>query len=98
MKAIKFNTGRQYTPQGQLVVAYQVGEPEKGDIFGCEWLTVRFIDVSRMVSGEIAVLGLTENHVMAAYDGGHYESVWIDSAEKAQAFSLVNLDADGIPL
>lgn len=89
MKAIKFNTGRQYTPEGQVVVAYQVGEPEKGDIFGCDWLTVRFIDLSRMVSGEIVVLGLTEKDVMTSYDGGHYRSVFISDQEKAQALAAV---------
>lgn len=89
MKAIKFNTNRTYTPEGQIVVAYQVGEPQKDPDFDCEWITARFIDLSRMVSGEIQIMKLTERDVMNQYDAGHYKNVWIGPEEKAAAIAAV---------
>lgn len=89
MKAIKFNTGRQYTAEGQVIVAYQVDQPEKAPGSDFDWITVRFIDISRMVSGEIVIPSLTEKDVMNSYDGGHYRNVWIDDQEKAEALAAV---------
>lgn len=89
MKAIKFNTGRQYTAEGQTIVAYQVGEPAKDEISGLDILTVRFLDLSRMVSGEITVTELTEKAVMEIYDLSIYRNVWINDQEKAQALAAV---------
>lgn len=87
MKAIKFNTGRTYTPEGQVVIAYQVGETATDEEFGVAYMTVRFIDVSRMVSGEITVTKLAERDVMTEYDNGRYKNVWINDAEKAEAIA-----------
>lgn len=89
MKAIKFNTNRMYTPEGQIVVAYTVGEPQKDPDFDCEWITVRFIDLSRHVSGEIQVMKLSERDVMNQYDAGHYKNLYISDQEKAEALALV---------
>jgi hypothetical protein len=87
MKAIKFNTGRTYTPEGQIVIAYQVGEPDHDEEFGMTFLTVRFIDLSRMVSGEVGVTELSERAVMHMYDHGSYKGVYISDEEKAQAIA-----------
>lgn len=89
MKAIKFNTGRTYTPEGQVVIAYQVGEEAQDEDFGLTFLTVRFVDVSRMVSGEVTVTALSERQVMTEYDNGRYKNIWIDDAEKAAAIAAV---------
>lgn len=89
MKAIKFNTGRQYTAEGQIIVAYQVGEAEKDPDFETEWTTVRFLDLSRMVSGEMLTMGLHQSDVMALYDAGHYRNVYISDQEKAEALAAV---------
>jgi len=90
MKAIKFNTGRSYTPEGQVIVAYQVGESEKDEDFPeVEWVVVRFLDLSRMVSGEITTMGLTESNIMGLYDAGHYRNVFISDQEKAEALAAV---------
>lgn len=89
MKAIKFNTGRQYTAEGQVIVAWTVGEPEKDPDFDCEWVTVRFADLSRMVEGEIVVMGLTEKNVMSRYDATDYKNIWITREEKAEALAAV---------
>ena len=88
MKAIKFNTGRSYTPQGQEIVAYQVGEPEEDKDFDLFFVTVRFIDLSRMVSGEIKnVTELSQRTVMHFYDLCHYDSIYISDQEKAEAIA-----------
>lgn len=94
-RAIKFNTGRQYAPEGQIVVAYQLGDPFED--MGFTWHNVRFVDLTRGVSGEFTVTELSERTVMHHYDHG-YKNVWITDAEKEAAFSLVGLDSDGIPL
>lgn len=87
MKAIRFNTNRQYTPEGQIVVAYTVGEPDKDEEFGMTFHTVRFLDLSRMVSGEVVVTELSERSVMNQYDAGHYKNLYISDQEKAQAIA-----------
>lgn len=90
MKAIKFNTGRQYTAEGQIIVAYQVGEPEQDEDFPeTKWYIVRFLDLSRMVSGEMITMGLHQSDVMALYDAGHYRQVFISDQEKAEALAAV---------
>lgn len=90
MKAIKFNTGRQYTAEGQVIVAYQVGEPEQDEDFpDTKWYTVRFLDLSRMVSGEMTTMGLRQSEVMGLYDLGHYRGVFISDQEKAEALAAV---------
>jgi len=69
--SIKFNTGRQYTPEGQTVEAWVVhvdnSIPEQ------PLLGVYFNDTSRMISGYVKVRELTERAVMDAYDHGRYE-------------------------
>jgi len=69
--SIEFNTGRQYTPEGQLIEAWVVfidnSLPES------PLLGVYFNDTSRMISGYVKVRELTERAVMDAYDNGRYE-------------------------
>lgn len=73
MKAIKFNTNRTYTPEGQVIVAWIHSEGE--DEFG-EFAVVRFFDVSRNITGEIAFCQyFNQNAVMHAYDAGSYKEV-----------------------
>jgi len=74
MKNLNWNTGRMYTPEGQLIEAALVASDE--DEFGFTWHTVEFHDRSRMVSGRITnLLDFTETAIMAAYDAGYYQSI-----------------------
>lgn len=85
MQAILFNTGREYTPDGQVIVAWVVHE--SADEFGPIY-TVRFQDTSRRVGGEIKGLGaFTQEAVMARYDLTQYNSTWIREEEIAAALA-----------
>lgn len=78
-QAIKFNTGRQYTAEGQIITAWV--HSEKRDEFGVSY-TVRFFDESRHVMGEISnLIALDKTMVMVAYDAGNYQSVWFSQEE-----------------
>lgn len=87
MKALKFNTGRQYTRDGQIIVAWLVDGRED------ECATVRFFDVSRNITGEInaPLHFVSQRHIMELYDNGHYKEVshmpGVEE-EKAQAIAL----------
>lgn len=84
MQAISFNTGRQYGADGQIVVAYVVSKTV--DEFGLDDITARFVDLTRMVSGEIPFLtSFNPTAIMQAYDHGVYRNVFISDAEEAQA-------------
>lgn len=89
MKAIKFNTGRQYTAEGQIVVAWV--HSEETDEWGTSYC-VRFFDISRGITGEISFChALTENAVMAGYDSSNYKTVSYMPGveeEKAEALAL----------
>lgn len=71
LNAIEFNTGRQYTSEGQVVEAWVVAIdltiPE------IPFKIVYFNDKSRMISGYVRVRALSEKEVMEAYDRGHYD-------------------------
>lgn len=80
MERIEFNTGRQYTAQGQIVVALLL-KTEVDEIFpGCDLTTctVEFHDKSRHVAGTIQVNAFTEQEIMGAYDRGAYNSIQLD--------------------
>lgn len=89
MKAFKFNTGRQYTPEGQVIVCWLVDE---GTDDGGQFATVRFFDTARNITGEIATQHYTtERRIMEMYDGGFYKEISHMpgvEAEKAQALEL----------
>lgn len=63
---IQFNTGRQYSKQGQRIVAAQVDD---GRIF--------FVDLDRCIDGMITAPNaeLTEASVLKAYDANQYR--WV---------------------
>lgn len=90
MKAFKFNTGRQYTPEGQVIVAWIHEEGE--DEFG-EFVVVRFFDVSRNITGELntPLHFVSNGYIMDMYDNGHYKEVshmpGVEE-EKAEAVAL----------
>lgn len=89
MKAIKFNTGRQYTPEGQVIVAWV--HNEQTDEWGTSYC-VRFFDKTRNITGEISFChAFTENAIMAGYDAGNYKCVSYMPGveeEKAEALAL----------
>ena len=66
MQNIQFNTGRQYSKQGQRIVAAQVDD---GRIF--------FVDLDRCIDGMITAPSaeLTEASVLKAYDSNQYR--WV---------------------
>jgi hypothetical protein len=72
---IKFNTGRQYTSNGQRIAARLL---DNGDVV--------FVDADRQIEGRIAVLCdrdfvasiFNRAYVMDAYDSGAYSESQID--------------------
>lgn len=81
-KSIKFNTGRNYTPEGQVILAWVVeGTTDQYGSF-----TVRFIDHTRMITGQMDfMLQFDQDAVMRAYDKGLYDDVCISDEEFNQA-------------
>ncbi|WP_223508851.1 MULTISPECIES: hypothetical protein [unclassified Pseudomonas] len=71
LNSIEFNTGRQYTAEGQIVEAWVVAIDQSIP----EWPVnvVYFKDRSRMIDGLVRVRSLAEKDVMEAYDHGRYE-------------------------
>lgn len=75
-QAIAFNTGRQYSREGQRIVA-KVTAIEPDDHLP----TYRFVfaDLDRGIYGRAICFGsFDQNQIMAAYDSGNYESTWSD--------------------
>jgi hypothetical protein len=77
MKTIKFNTGRKYTAEGQVIIATLHDDDR-----------VTFMDHSRGIAGEFshgADWGLTQLDVMSAYDINAYKSssrAWSDGMQR----------------
>lgn len=71
LNSIEFNTGRQYTPEGQLVEAWVLALDQS--IPELPLKVVYFKDRSRMIDGVVRVRSLTEKEVMEEYDHGRYE-------------------------
>lgn len=72
-----FNTGRQYSPQGQRIAYRLASISADADVPGMDWASVEFVDIDRGVSGVLTVLlmngeTLTDRYVLAAYDAGGY--------------------------
>lgn len=90
LKAHKFNTGRQYTPEGQVIVAWIHSEGK--DEFGA-YVVVRFFDMSRNITGELntPLHFVSNDYIMDLYDNGHYKCVSYMPGveeEKAEALAL----------
>jgi hypothetical protein len=76
IQALAFNTGRQYTREGQRIVAKVLStEPD-------EHLPMHrfaFADLDRGIYGRATCFGeFNQNNIMAAYDAGNYEGTWSD--------------------
>ena len=70
-KIMGFNTGRQYSPKGQRIIAVQM-ETVSEDIFEREYADIRFEDIDRNIGGTISCCLFTQEDIMRAYDQGNY--------------------------
>ncbi len=76
-KTIEFNTGREYSKEGQIIKATLYGDIENFDY----WANsnpdddpfVIFEDITRDIIGKITLCDLTESAIMNAYDSGNYQ-------------------------
>lgn len=79
---IKFNTGRQYSDNGQEIIAHLDGQ--------CG--IVRFADYTRMINGTFKARNVEtkkqlQELTMFMYDSGEYESgMWADAHELKDMF------------
>ncbi len=78
MSGIKFNTGRKYSAEGQVITAEE---------FGCnydeinplalhipeQW--IEFTDHTRNIKGKILFCKLEEDKIMSRYDSGDYINI-----------------------
>ena len=71
MDTLTFNTGRQYTQEGQSIEC-TVLEETVCPVMDWPILRVLFNDTSRGVRGIVEVETLDEASIMRAYDNGHY--------------------------
>lgn len=76
-ETIEFNTGRSYTPEGQIIEATIFGEYESLDFTKKERPEqyVIFYDRSRMIKGKLPYCPLDQKVIMDRYDKGYYESI-----------------------
>lgn len=70
-----FNTGRQYTPEGQKIEARIISQDECPVLNTAVW-KLRFIDRSRMICGDVELLEVTPQALMLEYDAGRYTPLW----------------------
>ncbi len=72
--AFRFNTGRGYSKEGQIIeveVVKTIKYPSGDDVH-----RVRFADHTRRIYGIIDVVGpITQQKIMAQYDQGLYEDI-----------------------
>ncbi len=73
--SITFNTGREYSAEGQIIVATEFGCYDDIDWFGDSDINqyIIFNDITRGIAGKIELCELTETAIMEAYDKGQYE-------------------------
>lgn len=69
-----FNTGRHYTPEGQVIKAMIV-DVIQGDFWEETEYLVHFWDQSRHIWGEITISEFSEREIVSAYDKGGYKSI-----------------------
>lgn len=78
MRKIKFNTGRYYSPEGQIIEAQEFGTPldliDWFDFTKNEQYVV-FNDLTRQIKGKIPFCKLCEEEIIKAYDEGNYEQI-----------------------
>lgn len=65
--AIRFNTYRGYSTEGQIIVAWR-HTPE----------VIRFHDQTRGIKGQIVGKLLHQSFIMEQYDAGNYAGDWFD--------------------
>jgi hypothetical protein len=79
-RKIRFNTGRQYSKEGQIIEAEEFGTPL--DLI--DWLNddlkqdsqyIIFHDITRQIKGKIHFCKLSEMEIMKAYDEGEYDLI-----------------------
>ena len=64
---IQFNTGHQYSDEGQRIEAEVLAKSDDGF-----WITVKFNDLDRGISGTMETCGFTENAIMELYNKNQY--------------------------
>lgn len=77
-RKIRFNTGRQYSKEGQIIEAEEFGTSlDHIDWFDFkneeQW--IEFNDITRQIKGKIHFCKLSEMEIMKAYDEGNYEQI-----------------------
>jgi len=91
MESIEFNTGREYTPEGQKIVAYKIGTVVKefdGETY--EKYLVYFCDKSRHISELVEVLEFDQRSIMRRYDVCKYYSVYDDNKNTYGSIDDIN--------
>lgn len=76
-KTITFNTGRKYSPSGQVIVATEFGTYDSQWFFQDEPKEqyIIFNDLTRNIKGRIDFCKLYENDIMRCYDNNNYTSI-----------------------
>jgi|GEM_PF-6348889 len=94
-----FNTGRQYSAEGQRI-AYRVTsiKPDE-DVPGMDWATVEFADIDRGISGVLSIMLMSEESVtglcvLNAYDAGGYG--WLPHAAEDELKAAFQEPADPV--
>ncbi|QWS69930.1 hypothetical protein [Vibrio phage vB_VpS_PG28] len=75
-QTLNFNTGRHYSPEGQVIecVIIEFLPDEDGfDLF--DEYRVQFHDKSRDIKGVVTVSELTQTAIMQEYDANNYEQI-----------------------
>jgi hypothetical protein len=70
MKTMDFNTGREYTTEGQKITASVIRE-DKDEFLGTIY-QVRFVDHSRGIDGYVTVWDWSQDAIMNEYDNNRY--------------------------
>jgi hypothetical protein len=73
---MKFNTGRQYDKNGQIIQATELTNGR-----------VHFVDLSRGISG-VVCCDFTERDIVRAYDASDYDSNYLDINEQIELNSI----------
>lgn len=86
-----FNTGRQYTPEGQRIAYVIVKRVEVDGNFVANY--VFFVDADRDVDGVVIIHGheadeITKQQVLKAYDDGGYGSIYEQFEDPSDAMRL----------
>jgi len=77
---MRFNTGRQYAPEGQEIEARILSWrlcPQQGRPV----YTLAFLDKSRGICGTLQVAKVNPASLMGEYDAGRYEGLWTGAFE-----------------